>query len=430
MGSSKITMPYEKGIVKEFRKRYNNPVDSLACQLKEVSKIMASPKTVKGALYDDNGTWTVRARVFDPASGKVKQRSKSTGFKVKDSTKRRAEQAMREIVAGWEKEANAVPVKRDPLFSEHIEKWLEKKSFSRGENTVLSYIDYANKHILPALGSLKVRSMPLQHLQLYYNAKLDSLSVNTLRKHHVVISGALLDAVRDGIITTNFADYVEFPRRQKYEGKAYTPEQVAALLDAVEQEGEPIRAGVTLAVCYGLRRSELLGLRWKDIDFEAKTLSVRNTVTKYRDLVVEAEQTKTKKSHRTIDLIESTIPYLLQLQQTQEQNGLVLDKVCVWPDGRTVRPDYITARTRRIMEKYGLEHIRVHDLRHTAATLLASRATLKQVQEFLGHEDISTTGNIYAHLMDRDRKATSDIMDGVLRNSVFCSEKCSDLVEA
>ena len=71
-----------------------------------------------------------------------------------------------------------------------------------------------------------------------------------------------------------------------------------------------------------------------------------------------------------------------------------------------------------------------HELRHTAATLLASRATLKQVQEFLGHEDISTTGNTYAHLMDRDRKATSDIMDGVLRNSVFCSEKCSDTEEA
>lgn len=223
---------------------------------------------------------------------------------------------------------------------------------------------------------------------------MEILSVNTLRKHHVVISGTLLDAVRDGIITTNFADYVEFPRREKYEGKAYTPEQVAALLEAVEQEGEPIRAGVTLAVCYGLRRSELLGLRWEDINFEAKTLSGKNTVTKYWGLVVEAEQTKTKKSRRTIDLIESTIPYLSRLKQTQERDGLALDKVCVWPDGRPVRPDYITVRTSRIMEKYGLEHIRVHDLRHTAATLLASQATLKQVQEFLGHEDIATTGNI------------------------------------
>lgn len=197
-----------KALAKSKNRKYNKTVDSLACQLKKVTVNMASPKTVKGALYDDNGTWTVRARVFDPISGKVKQRSKSTSFKVKDSTKLKAEQAMRDILAEWEKEANAVPVKLDPLFSEYVEKWLERKLFSRGENTVLSYTDYANKHILPALGGLKIRNMTLQHLQTYYNTKLDSLSVNTLRKHHVVISGALLDAVRDDIITTNFADYV------------------------------------------------------------------------------------------------------------------------------------------------------------------------------------------------------------------------------
>ncbi len=348
---------------KRWGREYNSPVDGLACQIREATVNMAS-HNVKGSLHDENGIWIVRGRVYDPDTKKVKNRSKTTGYRVKDNTKRLAQRKMKDIISQWEREANAEPVKNDPLFSEYVEKWLKKKSFSRRENTIRSYRDYADKHILPALGGLKVRSITLQHLQTYYNAKLDSLSVNTLRKHHVIISGALLDAVRDGIITTNFADYVEFPRRQKYEGRAYTPEQVAALLEAVEQEGEPIRAGVTLAVCYGLRRSELLGLRWKDIDFEAKTLSVRNTVTKYRDLVVEAEQTKTKKSRRTIDLISSTIPYLLQLKQTQERDGLALDKVCVWPDGRAVRPDYITARTKRIMEKYGLEHIRVHDLRH------------------------------------------------------------------
>ena len=167
-------------------------------------------------------------------------------------------------------------------------------------------------------------------------------------------------------------------------------------------------------------------MRWDDIDVEARTRCVRNTVTKYRDLAIEAEQTKTEKSQRTIDLIESTIPYLLALEQTQKRNGLVLDKVCAWPDGRAVRPDYITARTSRIMEKHGLEHIWVHDLRHTAASLLAKRASLKQVSKFLGHGNISTTGDIYTHLMDDERKATSDIMDGILKNTVFCSEKCSE----
>ncbi|MCI6256978.1 MAG: site-specific integrase [Clostridiales bacterium] len=408
-------------------KGYTN-VGNPACHSgKEVSTDMASPqKTVRGTLVDDRGTWTVRGRVYDPATGKTRQRAKSTGLKTKNHTKRRAEEVMKEILAQWEIEANAVPVVHEPLFGEFVKKWIDRKSFNLRENSVKSYWDFANVHILPYLGHIPIRKMTLQDLQDYYSTKLKALSVNTLRKHHVVISGALLDAVREKVIPVNFADYVEFPKAKKFKGKSYSEDQVASLLDAVEQEGEPIRAGVTLAVCYGLRRSELLGLRWEDIDFEAKTLCVRNTVTKYRDLVIEAEQTKTEHSQRTIDLIESTIPYLLALKQTQEQNGLVLGKVCVWPDGRPVRPDYITARTSRIMAKYGLDHIRVHDLRHTAASMLSKRASLKQVSEFLGHGNISTTGDIYTHLMDDERKATSGIMDDILKSYVFCSEKCSE----
>lgn len=420
MESSKIRMD------KRLETRYNKFAGGRACHPKEVITDMASSyKTIHGKLYDA-GTWTVRARVFDPTTGKVAHKSKSTGYKVKDSTKRKAEQAMRDIVARWERDANAAPIVLDPLFSDCVGKWLAKKAVSIRANTLKSYQEYADTHILPALGRLKVRRMTLQHLQDYYREQLESLSVNSVRKQHIVISGALLDAVREGIIPVNFADYVEFPKAKKFEGKAYTPEQVAALLDAVEREGEPIRAAVVLAVCYGLRRSEISGLRWQDIDFDAGTLEVKNTKTQNGTLTIEAEQTKTKKSRRTISLIGSTIPYLKGLKQTQAQNGLVLDKVCVWPDGRTMRPDYISHRVRQIMKKYDLERIRLHDMRHTAATLLAARATPKQVQGFLGHEDISVTMNIYAHLLDDDRKATSGIMDDVLKKIVFCSEKCSE----
>lgn len=390
---------------------------------------MASPqKTVRGTLVDDRGTWTVRGRVYDPATGKTRQRAKSTGFKVKDHTKRRAEEAMREILAQWEIEANTAPVVHDPLFGEYVKKWIERKSFKLRENSVKSYWDYANTHILPNLGHLFIRNMTLQHLQDYYAEKLKTLSVNSLRKQHCVISGALLDAVRDKIIPVNFADYVEFPKAEKFQGKAYSAEQVASLLNAAKSEGEPIRAAIVLAVCYGLRRSEVCGLRWQDIDFDAGKLCVCNTVTINGDLRLEGERTKTAKSHRIIDLIPSTIPYLQELKHAQEQNGIPLDKVVIWPDGRAVRPDYISSRSRKLMEKYGLERIRLHDMRHTAGTLLSAKATMKQVQEFLGHEDISTTANTYVHLLDEDRKATSGIMDSILQESVFCSEKCSESV--
>lgn len=418
--------PLKKSMDNQQKLGYNVLSDP-ACHSKEVVTHMASQrKTIKGNLFEDRGTWVVRARVFNPQTGKNEQRSKSTGFKVKDCTKRKAEKAMAAIVAAWEQEANTAPVEYDPLFAEYVQKWIEKKSFSLKANSVKSYQDYADTHILPGLGHIKVRLMTLKDLQRYYGEKLKVLSVNSLRKQHCVISGALLDAVRDGIIPVNFADYVEFPKAEKFEGKAYTVEQVADLLEAAKTEGEPIHAAVTLAVCYGLRRSEICGLRWADIDFDSGKLYVRNTVVQNGTLRIEAERTKTAKSRRTIDLIESTVPYLIQLKQMQVRGGVQLDKVCVWPDGKEVRPDYITSATRKLMEKYGLEHIRVHDLRHTAGTLLSTRATMKQVQEFLGHEDISTTANTYVHLLDEDRKATSSIMDSILKNSGLCSEKCSE----
>lgn len=232
--------------------------------------------------------------------------------------------------------------------------------------------------------------------------------------------------MRDGIIPVNFAEYVEFPKAEKFEGKVYTVEQVADLIEAAETEGEPIHAAVILAVCYGLRRSEICGLRWSDIDFNSGKLYVRNTVVQNGRMRIETERTKTAKSRRTIGLIGSTVPYLMQLKQKHIHSGIQLDKVCVWTDGKEVRPDYITYAIGKLMEKYGLERIRLHDLCHTAGTLLSTRATMKQVQEFLGHEDISTTANIYVHLLDEDRKVTSEIMDAILREFVFCTKKSSE----
>lgn len=270
--------------------------------------------------------------------------------------------------------------------------------------------------------------MTIQDLQGYYEEKLKVLSVRSLKKQHCVVSGALYEAEIDQLIPANFAKDFKFPKATKFEGKAYTEDQVAALLAAVEKEGEPIRAAITLAVCYGLRREEVCGLRWQDIDFGAGKLCVRNTVTQNGALKIEVERAKTQKSRRTIPLIESTVPYLKQLKRIQEQHGLDLDKVVAWLEGRSVRPDYISSKTRRVMKAYGLGHIRLHDLRHTAVSLLAAtrKVTPKQMQEFLEHEDIITTLNIYTHVQDEDRKAASGVMDSILKDSVFCSEKCSE----
>lgn len=376
-------------------------------------------KTVRGTLVDDRGIWVVRARVYDPATGKTRQRTKSTGFKVKDSTKRKAELAMRGIVAKWENEANSEVIKNDPLFKEYVEKFLVKKETSRRANTAKSYRDYARVHILPALGNMRIRDMRLSDLQDYFRIKLETLSVVSLRKHLVVISGALLDAARDGIIKSNFAKDVELPTAKKFEGKSYNAEQVGKLLEGAKSAGEPLQAAVILGAIYGLRREEICGLRWQDVDFEAGQIYIRHTLTQNGALILETDDTKTNSSRRTIAFVPGTEDYFRTLKQKHIAAGLTLDKVCVWPDGREVRPNYLTHAVPKLMKNCGLPKIRLHDLRHTAASLLATKAKPKQVQGFLGHEDISTTMGLYAHLLDRDRQETSTIMREVLGQSVL-----------
>ena len=366
MGSSKITMPYEKGIVKEFRKRYNIPVGSLACQEKEVSKIMASQKLIKGSLHDEDGTWIIRARVLDPATGKTRQRSKSTGLKVKDKTKRRAEQVMREIVEAWEQEAKqehiTEPPKKDIRFGEYINGWLNSKDLSVRANTAKSYRDYAKVHIIPALGNYLVTDISWRILQEFCDRMLADHSKSTVKK---VIRGALDDAVRDDAIQANPEGLVKWPKAERVQkARALTPDEIARLLDAAERAGEPMRAAIILALFYGLRRSEACGLRWTDIDFSKNTMHIQHTVVQNGTVLLDDDHTKTHGSNRTLALIEQTIPYLKQLRTEQIKSGHPVDKVVAWPDGRAMRPDGVTRMFSTLLKNSGIDKARYHDLRH------------------------------------------------------------------
>lgn len=263
-----------------------------------------------------------------------------------------------------------------------------------------------------------------QHLQDYYNLKLqEGQAVNTLKKHHAVIHGALQEAVKKRLLAFNPADQVTFPRQNRqdrFHGTAYTAEQALQLLEAFK--GDVLEPAVILGLCYGLRKSEALGLRWSDIDFEAGTLTVQNTVTRMKTLI-EHEQTKSAASKRVLCLMPDTVTYLKQLRQQQEGNQQFLgegytvsDHICVWPDGRPVSPDYVSQHFKRVLVKNDLQVIRYHDLRHTAGSLLMSNgASVKQVQEFLGHEKASTTLDIYTHIDIKAKQGTALSMEQALK---------------
>lgn len=412
-------------------KSYNSIVGDLACIRKEGVANMAGHKTIRGTLHDEAGTWTVRARVFDPTSGRIVQRSKSTGFKVKDGTKRRAEQRMKEIVSEWELEANRELVEKtyrgDTPFSKYINEWLDSRDSLVRPNTAKSYRDYAKVHILPALGDYPVDKITWRTLQKFCDEMLKGHTKNTAKKVFIVVRGALDDALRDEAILANPERLVRWPRAERVEkSRALTPDEITRLLEAAERAGEPIRAAVVLAIFYGLRRSEACGLRWIDIDFNKCTMHIQHTVTQNGDVLLDDDHTKTHGSNRTLSLIPQTMPYLKELRTEQIRKGLIMDKVMAWPDGRILRPDGITRMFSTLLKNNGIAKARYHDLRHTAATTLANAGVPpKQLQMFLGHDDLKMTIGVYTHVPDHAAADTSKAM-GAAMEKILSGEKCSD----
>lgn len=320
---------------------------------------MTSPIKVNVTLYNHDGTWSARGDYKDPITGRRVRKSKTLRLKVANSTKRKAAAMLPEVKAQWEAELNSNVVSDDPTFAESVERWLEAKSKSVKENTMVAYTGYANKHIIPMLGHIKTKDIQYAHLQRYIDDLAGDLKVKSLKKHLVVINGALEDAERSGIISSNPARLVQMPREsEKFVGNTLNEEEAKEALSAAQEEGEPMYAIVILGMVYGLRRSEMCGLRWKDIDFENGYIHVCNTVVKGKSGHIEEESTKTEKSNRYLPLIGFTIPYFRDLLQQQISSGSKCDKVCQLSDGSPVLPDYMTHKYKEFLAAHNLPDIR------------------------------------------------------------------------
>lgn len=184
--------------------------------------------------------------------------------------------------------------------------------------------------------------------------------------------------------------------------------------------GTKLELPVLLGAFYGLRRSEIVGLKWSAIDFEQNTITISHTVTSCnldgKCVIVAKDTTKTKSSRRTLPLVPYFHEKLLAVKAQQERNQKLcgrsynrefLEYICVDDIGDRFKPNYITSQFPKLLERNGFRKIRFHDLRHSCASLLlASGVPMKHIQEWLGHSDFSTTANIYAHL-DYSSKLTS-----------------------
>ena len=317
-----------------------------------------------------------------------------------------------------------VPVSEDMLFAEYLWRWLKIAQSTIKPPTYASYAGMVKSTIDPyfrkrgyTLGNLTAAS-----IQDFYTEQLDRVTANTVIHYHAVSHRALKYAVKTDLIAGNPADKVERPKKNAFVGSFYDKQEINDLFCAAKDT--QLELPVMLAAFYGLRRSEIVGLKWDAVDFEANTITIRHTVTTFnldgKRVVYASDTTKTKSSMRTLPLVPMFREKLLALQAEQEANRKLcgrsycmdyLGYVCINQIGERINPSYITKAFPDLLEKHSLRKIRFHDLRHSCASmLLANGVPMKQIQEWLGHSDFSTTANIYAHLDFHSKLSSAEAM--------------------
>ena len=392
---------------------------------------------VTGHLREKNGYYHIVLNYVD-GHGKRRTPSKSTGLPVKGN-KKRAEKMLMDARAAQEAELEAKATEQNAEstsaslipFTEFLLDWLEMTKKNVEETTYGAYAMGIKNKIIPYFEEhhpgLALCEVTPKHIQDYYTYELTvrGVSANTVIHRHANIRKALQYAFKLGLIDSNPADRIERPKKEKFVGSVYEEDELNRLFEIVK--GDPIELGVILGAFYGLRRSEAVGLKWDAIDFKKKTITIRHTVTQAtidgKSKIIQKDRTKTKSSYRSLPLVPPFEELLHRLKAQQELNQKLCGRsyckkytgyIYVNEIGELVKPGYITQHFPLVLQKNGLRKIRFHDLRHSCASLLyANGVSLKEIQEWLGHSDISTTSNIYTHLNFASKVASANAILGV-----------------
>lgn len=381
---------------------------------------------VAGHLQEKKGRFYIVLSYTD-IENKRKTKWIPTGLPVKNN-KKRAEKMLMEARERFKPPVTRDTVRSDMLFSDYLTEWLKIIKSTVRRTTFSSYSSLVKSVIKPYFEKLEVTLDGLKpiHIQTFYTRKLERVTSSTVIHYHAVIRRALIYAVKIELLDSNPIDRVERPKKEHYIPAYYDSQEINRLFELVA--GTDLKVPVKLAAFYGLRREEVLGLRWKAIDFEENTITINHTVTQIEEngktVTVASDTTKTKSSMRTLPMVPQFRELLLRKKEEQAElrrvcgkcyNKEFLDYVCVNALGERIKPSYLTNSFPAFVVKNGMRRIRFHDLRHSCASLLlANGVSLKHIQEWLGHSDFSTTANIYAHL-DYQSKITSAeaILDGL-----------------
>lgn len=376
---------------------------------------------VAGHLREKSGHYYAVLNYTD-SSGKRKTKWISTGLPVKGN-KKRAEaillEARRNFVVDAKKQIND-----DILFADYMEEWLDIIKNSVAIPTFASYSSIVKKKISPYFREqgITLKNLTAKNIQDYYNYELSRVSASSVLHYHANIHKALKYAVKTDLIDANPADKIERPKKKRFVGSFYNADEINELFEL--SMGTKLELPILFAACYGLRRSEIIGLKWDSIDFTRNSITIHHTITSCnldgKHILVVSDDTKTNLSMRTLPLVPFIRDRLLEIKGQQQENQRLCGRsyikdyigyVCVNEIGDLIKPHYVTERFSKLLKINGLRHIRFHDLRHSCASLLlANGVSMKQIQEWLGHSDFATTANIYAHLDYSAKLSSADAM--------------------
>ncbi len=358
----------------------------------------------------------------DPATGKRRQQWVS--FK---GTKKAAGEELTRLLREIDTGGFVKPTKL--TVAEFLRQWLrDYASTNVRATTYQSYVFISERHLIPALGSVALTDLRPAHLQAFYakaltQGRLDGaggLSAKSVSYFHKILSEALSHAVKWGMVARNVAQAVDPPQPMKAEMRVLDGEGIGTVLEKVK--GTRWYPLFHLAAYTGMRRSELLGLRWKDVDLDMATLSVVQVLHQLHDRRIVFQEPKTAKGSRTIALSPSAVLGLREYRDHQTGDALLMGQpltpetlVFSNPDGTPFLPDSVSQAFRIIAHRLGQDGVNFHSLRHSHASLMLKQGVHpKIVQERLGHSSIAITLDTYSHVAPGLQAAAAQRFDEAL----------------
>ena len=386
---------------------------------------------ITASLQEKNNVYQVVINYKD-INGKRNQKWKSTGLSIKGNNKRLANQKMQEILESFKAELNNQDnnTSTDKLFTSYMKEWLMSIQNTIEENTYDSYKVIVNKICeYFEYKKLLLNDFKPSHIREFYvSLYARNLTGNTVLHYHNVIRNALQTALKLDLILSNPADRVERPKKEQYIANFYSQNELNKLFEIVKDD--PLKLVIYLASFYGLRRSEVLGLKWDAFNFEDKTITIKHKAIETRKdnkrVILLKDKTKNQSSYRTLPLVDEIIVLLQEHQKQIDENKKLCgnsynkkysDYICVDSVGKLFRPEYVTDHFTLIMNKNkdALRRITFHELRHSCASLLLAKGIpMKEIQDWLGHSTYSTTANIYAHLEKNTKTKSANVLSNTL----------------